>query len=94
MTITKKLTETYSLKGTEGLWADINLDIGEESVNVMISSDYGDYGHWWGSTGEEPKKFLIGLNEDYLSAKFGGLHSMFWEKVWVPFIEELKREVK
>lgn len=72
MSIQKTLTETYSLKGKKCLWAKINLDCGKESVNVMISSDYGEFNHFWGACGKNPKKFLTGLDWHYTMKKLMG----------------------
>ncbi|WP_265658556.1 hypothetical protein [Francisella philomiragia] len=69
-TYTKKLTETYTIKGENCLWAKVNLDINKESVNVFISSDYGEYSNYWSSCGLEPKKFLSTLNKSYILKKF------------------------
>lgn len=78
MKITKSKTETYTLIGSHGLWAKINLDCGEQSVNVMISSDYGEYSYFWGSTGYTPKKFLCTIEMDYCMKKLmGGTGNMY-----------------
>lgn len=76
--IQKTLTETYSLKGKKCLWAKINLDCGEESVNVMISSDYGEFNHYWGYCGMNPKEFLIKTDMNYTMKKLmGGSDNMY-----------------
>jgi len=67
--IQKTLTETYSMRGEKCLWAKINLDCGDESVNVMISSDYGDFSHYWGRCGMNPKKFLTTIDMHYAMKK-------------------------
>lgn len=76
--IQKTLTETYSLRGEKCLWAKINLDCGEESVNVMISSDYGEFNYYWGYCGMNPKKFLTTTDMHYTMKKLmGGADNMY-----------------
>lgn len=76
--IQKTLTETYSLRGQKCLWAKINLDCGEESVNVMISSDYGEFSYYWGYCGTNPKKFLTTTDMHYTMKKLmGGTDNMY-----------------
>lgn len=78
MSITKTITETYTLRGDRCLWAKINLDCGKKSVNVMISSDYGNYGYFWGSTGLNPKSFLCDIDMHYAMKKLmGGTDKMY-----------------
>lgn len=77
-TITKTKTETYTLRGKGSLWAKINLDCGKESVNVMISSDYGEFNYYWGACGTDPKKFLANLNWHYCMKKLmGGTDNLY-----------------
>lgn len=80
--ITKKNTETYTLRGDKCLWAKINLECGEESVNVMISSDYGEYNYYWGSCGMDPKQFLIKLNWHYCMKKLMQGTDNMYEPDW------------
>ncbi|MDO9304597.1 MAG: hypothetical protein Q7T77_04670 [Sulfuricurvum sp.] len=76
--IKKTLTETYSLRGEKCLWAKINLDCGEESVNVMISSDYGEFSHYWGFYGMNPKAFLTTTDMHYTMKKLmSGVDNMY-----------------
>lgn len=77
--IIKTMTETYSLRGDKCLWAKINLDCGEESVNVMISSDYGEFSHYWGCCGENPKKFLTNIDMHYTMKKLMGNRDNMYE---------------
>jgi len=78
MNVTKTMTETYTLRGKKCLWAKINLDCGEKSVNVMISSDYGEFNYYWGATGLNPKKFLCDIDMHYAMKKLmGGTHEMY-----------------
>jgi len=75
--IIKTMTETYSLRGKKCLWAKINLDCGNETVNVMISSDYGEFNHYWGSCGMTPKEFLMQIDMYYGMGKLMGESSMY-----------------
>jgi len=68
----KIYTETYKMSGSSCLWASINLELYEKAVNVMISSDYGNFSYFWGSTGKNPKKFLTKISKDYTMKKFLG----------------------
>jgi len=90
MTIKKTLTETYTLRGEQSLWAKINLDCGENSVNVMISSDYGEFNYYWVSTGYTQKKFLCSINMDYAMKKLMGGTDKMYEPGW----DSRKRSVK
>lgn len=76
-TYTKKLTETYHFKGENCLWAKANLDINKESVNVFISSDYGEYSNYWSACGMEPKKFLSKLDKCYVLSKFLSIDKLY-----------------
>lgn len=76
--IIKTQTETYTLRGNKCTWAKINLDCGKKSVNVMISSDYGDFNYYWGNCGTNPKKFLSGLDWHYCMKKLmNGTDNMY-----------------
>jgi hypothetical protein len=94
--ITKKLTETYTLRGEQSLWAKINLEYGEKSVNVMINSDYGSYAYYWGSTGENPKSFLCNISKHYTMLKFAGenIYEADWEKRLERIYKEIEYKLK
>lgn len=91
-TYTKKLTETYNFKGENCLWAKVNLDINKESVNVFISSDYGEYSNYWSSCGLEPKKFLSKLNKCYVLSKFLTRDKLY-EPDWCQRLKSCKQEI-
>lgn len=90
MEIKKTLTETYTLKDDGCLWAKINIDCGEQSVNVMISSDYGEYNYFWGSTGSNPKQFLTDIDMYYGMNKL--MHGN--KNMYLPDWEERKKSFK
>ena len=93
MNITKTLTETYTLRGEHGLWAKINLDCGEKSVNVMISSDYGEFNYYWGSTGYIPKKFLCRLDMHYAMKKLMGSTQNMYEPDFPSRIKSVNKQI-
>jgi hypothetical protein len=88
--IQKTLTETYSLKGEKCLWAKINLDCGKQSVNVMITSDYGEFSHYWGSCGMNPKKFLTTIDMHYAMKKL--MHGT--DNLYEPDLDERLKSFK
>lgn len=73
MKVTKTTTDLYSVrretKADPGAWGDISLAFGEHSVNVMINSDYGSFGYYWGATGPDPRKFLCEIDMHYAMNK-------------------------
>ncbi|WP_084977330.1 hypothetical protein [Plesiomonas shigelloides] len=70
-TVSKRKIELYQVRHEFGDgWADISLTFGEKSVNVMVSSDYGSFSHYWGHCGYNPKEFLTDINFDYCMGKF------------------------
>tara|TARA_R110000803_G_scaffold78075_2_gene143106 strand:- start:20068 stop:20580 length:513 start_codon:yes stop_codon:yes gene_type:complete len=71
ITITKKAVEHYNIRGPHGTWAAITIDADGNAGRIQIASDYGDWQNYWGSCGESFKKFLQGLNLDYVAGKFG-----------------------
>lgn len=70
-TTTKTTVECYKIRGSRGLWADITIDVNNEGGRIQIASDFGDWQNYWGSCGEQFKDFLIDLNIEYASGKFG-----------------------
>lgn len=92
-TIKKTTTETYTLRGERCLWAKINLDISGNTVNVMISSDYGSFNYYWCSCGENPKKFLTTISMDYAMGKLMGGYQNMNEPDWESRIKEIKNMV-
>ena len=89
--IVKNTTETYSLRGDKCLWAKINLDINQQSVNVMISSDYGSYNYYWTHCGISPKKFLISLDMHYAMKKLMGGTDNLYQPDWESRSVSLKK---
>jgi len=71
ITTTKTTVECYKVRGSRGLWADLTIDMNGKSGRIQIASDYGSWQNYWGSCGEQFKDFLIGLNIEYASGKFG-----------------------
>jgi len=72
MLITKSNIESYKIRYDDKFyWADINIDAGESSGRIQISSDFGDYQYYFGSCGMMFKEFLCKIEMDYLSRKFG-----------------------
>lgn len=93
MKIVKSTTETYSIKGDRCLWAKINLDCVGETVNVMISSDYGEFNHYWGSCGCPPKKFLCDIDMHYGMGKLVGGTSKLYEADFSKRIMSFKKVI-
>lgn len=64
--VIKSQAELYQVRHEtfEG-WADIFLICGEQSVSVVIHSDYGKFAKYWSHCGCNPKQFLIELDFDY-----------------------------
>ncbi|RAS62666.1 hypothetical protein DET48_11461 [Vibrio diazotrophicus] len=64
--VTKSQAELYQVRHEtfEG-WGDIHLVCGEQSVSVVIHSDYGTFAKYWSHCGCNPKKFLVDLDFDY-----------------------------
>lgn len=91
--IIKTLTETYSMRGEKCLWAKINLDCGEESVNVMISSDYGEFNHYWGCCGMNPKKFLTDIDMHYTMKKLMGSTDNMYEPDFGARLKSFKKKI-
>lgn len=71
-TITKTTVECYKIRHESGMyWADITVDVtGDRSGRISISSDYGNYGNYWGACSGGFKQFLIDLNIEYAADKF------------------------
>lgn len=90
MKITKIKTETYSLSGNS-TWGKINLDIKDETVNVMITSDFGDYNYYWGSCGSNPKEFLASIDKQYTLKK---LCQNSKENLFIPDYIQRKKQMK
>jgi len=67
----KRQVECYKVrnKGTSSGWANFNCEWGDESVHVMIDSDYGSYSYYWSHCGQDPKAFLISLERMYAMEK-------------------------
>lgn len=101
---------TLSGKTKDGYdtWGKIALDCTESAVFVQISSDFGSWSCWWNATGGDPKKFLMKISKQYTLQSFSSDKAYildeketlnpqmvaFWDNIWLPFIEELKREIK
>jgi hypothetical protein len=70
--VTKSYVTSYKIRKQNGHgWADITVDIGKECVRLQISSDYGDWQNFWGSTGIDPIDFLKKIDIGYAASKFG-----------------------
>lgn len=70
--IKKSTVECYKIRHSSGMyWADITIDSKENTGRISIASDYGSWQNYWNACGEPFKKFLIGLNMDYVAGKFG-----------------------
>lgn len=91
--IQKSMTETYTLKGDHCLWAKINLECINESVNVMISSDFGEFSHYWGCCGTNPKEFLIGLDMHYAMKKLMGSTNNMYEADFPARLNSVKKMI-
>ena len=78
MTVTKSTSELYQVRSGKGSlsWGDITLSLGNTSVSVTATSDYGTFDHRWTHCGGEPKQFLCGLDFQYTMKKLtnGGLY--------------------
>ena len=71
-TTTKTMVEKYTIRHSTGkYWADIVLDCGVNSGRIQVASDFGDWQYFFGACGAGLKKFLIGLDLDYLAEKTG-----------------------
>jgi hypothetical protein len=71
--ISKSKVEVYKLhQGNSGdYWADITIDPNAKGGRIQIASDFGEWQYYWGAAGSSFKKFLTGLNIDYVAGKFG-----------------------
>jgi hypothetical protein len=94
MKVTKSMVELYRVRSTEGgscSWGDITLTCGKESVNVMATSDYGTFDHYWSHCGCDPKEFLCDTDFQYTMKKLTG------GKLYIPdpdgYGDEIKRDV-
>lgn len=76
--VTKKNVELYQVRHQQGgSWCDISLSCGDGTVNVMINSDYGSFGHYWGGCGESAKAFLTRISFSYTMDKLLGTRSLY-----------------
>ena len=89
MKISKSTIQVYYLRGEYGYWADISLDIGENSGRCSIASDWGSWSNYWGACGSSFKDFLTHLDIHYFAGKVGESH---WLDVDATILE-WKREV-
>lgn len=70
MKITSKLIECYYLRdGME--YADISLDVGDNSGRVSVASSFCSFENYWGACGEPLKKFIQDIDIHYAAKKFG-----------------------
>ena len=59
----------YDVRTEGGAWLAV-VFLGADGFFSTVS-DYGNYGHWWGSTGRDDfRDFLCGTSADYLVGKF------------------------
>lgn len=90
--VKKSKVDLYQIRAESGsgscAWADIVLVLGEKSVSVMITSDYGSFDYLWNGCGMPPKEFLCGLNFDYAMKKLTNY------KLNVPDTEKYPDEIK
>jgi hypothetical protein len=60
------VTRFYSIRRAPCLWARIWIT---DDGCFSCLSDYGNYGHWWGSPGCEFRRFLTQVDSYYLTTK-------------------------
>lgn len=72
----KGAAEHYSIRYKDsdgwGVWGDITLLLGEESVQVMAHTDYGSYSYYWSHCGMNPKEFMTTTDKHYTMKKLAG----------------------
>ncbi|CAA0157857.1 conserved hypothetical protein [Tenacibaculum maritimum] len=69
-TITKSNVECYKIRSNSHSWADITIDAKDNTGRIQIVSDFGYWQFFWGACGKPFKKFLKGLEIDYVANKF------------------------
>ncbi len=69
--VTKSAVECYKFNSKERYWAHITIDAKGNSGRIQISSDFGNWSYAGGACGEPFKKFLAGLDQDYVARNFG-----------------------
>lgn len=70
--VTAEQVTCYKVRHSSGFyWADITARVGDHSIGLQISSDFGDWQYYWGATGDDVAAFLKRLGIDYVADKFG-----------------------
>lgn len=62
----------YVVRGEGGQWL-ATVFIGADGVFSTVS-DWGNYGYWWTSFGDDIRRFLCGCDDGYLLGKFSPQH--------------------
>ena len=81
------VTRFYSIPRVENWSAWARIWITDDGCFTTIS-DHGNYGYWWGSPGCEFRKFLCGIDDDYLSRKLAGGERELDEKATIRSVKE------
>jgi len=71
MRVTKSQVELYEVRSGKGSlgWGNITLKCGDQSVEVVATSDYGTFDFYWSHCGGDPKEFLCKLDFQYAMKK-------------------------
>jgi len=82
--ISKKQSEVYHLRTYSGFdWANIYVnEIGPQSGELVINSDFGNWAYVWHNCGMFFKDFLIKAGKEYLTKKLNGStkKNIDWDK--------------
>lgn len=90
--IEKSKIDIYKIRHEKrSIWGNICVEFGESSAILMINSDYGSYAYNWFATGNNPKKFLCGLDMEYAMNKLteGNLYEPDESK----YADEVKKKI-
>ena len=90
MRVTKSQAEFYEVRSGKGslAWGNITLKCGEQSVEVVATSDYGTYSYFWSHCGGDPKEFLCTINFQYAMEKLTN------HKLYIPNPDGYENEIK
>jgi len=70
--VKKTTVEKYTIRDERGQW-QAHIMVDDQSGDISIQSDYGNYAYWWTARGigVTLKQFLLSTNDSYVMQKFG-----------------------
>ena len=93
--VTAEKVTCYKVRHSSGFyWADITARVGNHSIGLQISSDFGDWQYYWGATGDDVAAFIKRLGIDYVAHKFGADGQFDVDGTIKNLLEQLKEYFK